>query len=320
MRRLQWMVPGSVALLAVVGWMAGCAPRVDEPQLPPSTTSPGGADQAEGAMAMQPQETTSQPEDTSPASAPAGEEDESSGGSSPLVPSDARTPAKQPGDTAASPPPANAELTSTESTLPPPAAGKLIPLVIDLPAPAFRGTPVPRNEPNVEEPTGKPRPPLLVPEGTVNLAQGRLITCSDPMPAAGEVDYLTDGDKEASDFGYLELRPGTEWVQVDLGQKAVIYAVLLWHNHAEARVYRDVIVQVSDDPDFLVAQTIFNNDYDNSSGMGIGEALGYVETSEGKLIDAQGVEGRYVRFYSRGNHIDDKNQYVEVEVYGKPAA
>jgi hypothetical protein len=196
---------------------------------------------------------------------------------------------------------------------------ELMPIEIDLPAPAFRGTPVPQQEPNVEKPSGKPRPPFLAPKGTVNLALGKPVACSDPMPAAGEVDYVTDGAKDASDFGYLELRPGTEWVQVDLGQKATIYAVIVWHNHAEARVYRDVIVQVSDDPDFLDAKTVFNNDYDDSSGMGVGGAMGYVETSEGRLIDTRGVEGRYVRLYSRGNHIDNKNHYTEVAVYGRPA-
>jgi hypothetical protein len=105
-------------------------------------------------------------------------------------------------------------------------------------------------------------------------------------------------------------------VQIDLGQKAAIYAVLLWHNHAEARVYRDVVVQISDDPDFLQAQTVFNNDYDDSSGLGIGSNMGYVETSEGKLIDCRGIEGRYVRLYSKGNNLDDKNNYTEVEVFG----
>ena len=200
----------------------------------------------------------------------------------------------------------------------PAAAMKLVPIEIELPAPAFRGTPSPQDEPNVEKPLGKPRAPFLAPEGTVNLARGKRVTCSDPMPAAGEVDYVVDGDKEASDFGYLEPRPGTEWVQIDLGNRSTIYAVVVWHNHAEARVYRDVIVQVSDDPDFLDAQTIFNNDYDNTSGLGIGPDKGYVETSEGKLIDAKGVEGRYVRLSSRGNHMENKNHYTEVAVYGKP--
>jgi len=194
----------------------------------------------------------------------------------------------------------------------------LVEIDIPLPAPAFRGTPVPGKEPMVEEPTGKSRPPFLAPEGTVNLARGKPVGCSDPIPAAGELDYVTDGDKSASDFAYLELAPGTQWIQIDLGQRAAIYAVVVWHNHAEARVYRDVVVQVGDDPDLLDAVTVFNNDFDNSSGLGIGSELGYVETSEGKLIDGRGVEGRYVRLYSRGNHLDDKNHYTEVDVYGRP--
>lgn len=193
---------------------------------------------------------------------------------------------------------------------------KWTPIEIVLPAPAFRGTPVPLKEPNVEKPVGKPRPPFLAPEGTRNLARGKPVRASDPAPTAGELDYVTDGQKEASDFAILELGPGSQWVQIDLGQRATLYAIVIWHNHAEARVYRDVIVQVSDDPDFLVAETIFNNDYDNSSGLGVGTDKGYVETSEGKLIDARGVQGRYVRLWSRGNHIDNKNHYTEVEVYG----
>lgn len=225
-----------------------------------------------------------------------------------------------------SPPAAEPEAASPPAEEPPkeaasgPVLGNLVPVALELPAPAFRGTPVPLEEPNVEKPRGTPRPPFLAPEGTVNLARGKPVSASDPAPAAGELDYVTDGDKEASDFGYLELRPGTQWVQIDLGERATIYGVLFWHSHAEARVYRDVIVQVSDDPDFLVAQTVYNTDYDNSSGMGIGDDLGYVETSEGKLVDCGGVEGRYVRLYSRGNHIDAKNHYTEVEVFGRPPA
>jgi hypothetical protein len=195
--------------------------------------------------------------------------------------------------------------------------GKLVPVDLDLPAPAFRGTPVPMDEPNVEKPLGKPRPPLMAPEGTRNLALGKRVTCSDPAPLTGDLDFVNDGAKDASDYGVLELRPGSEWVQIDLGQPARIHAVLLWHSHAEARVYRDVIVQISSDPDFLDAVTVFNNDYDNSSGLGIGRDLGYVETSEGKLIHCNGVSGRYVRCHCRGNHLDRRNQYTEIEVYGR---
>ena len=202
-----------------------------------------------------------------------------------------------------------------------PAPGEdLVEIDLDLPLAVFRGTPQPTNEPNVEATRTAPRPALLAPAGTINLALGRPVTCSDLAPVTGEVDLVTNGDKNASDTTYFGMRPGTQWVQVDLGQESTIYAVLLWHRHTEARVYRDVVVQVSDDPDFIDAVTVFNNDHDNSSGLGIGDDKGYVETSEGKLIDCGGVEGRYVRLYSRGNHLDGGNDYTEVEVYGKPSA
>jgi len=196
--------------------------------------------------------------------------------------------------------------------------GDMVEIDVHLPAPAFKGTPKVIDEPNVSPP-GKSRGPfILAPRGTVNLALGKPVTTSDTTPSSGEVDFVTDGDKEATDFGYLELRPGTEWVQIDLGAPATIYGVLVWHNHAEARVYRDVVVQVSNDPDFLNAKTVFNNDYDGSSGLGVGPDMGYVEVCEGKLVDCKGTPARYVRCYSKGNHMDNKNHYTEVEVYGRP--
>ncbi len=54
------------------------------------------------------------------------------------------------------------------------------------------------------------------------------------------------------------------------------------------------------------------------AGQGIGSDWGYVETSEGRLIDCKGSQGRYVRLYTRGNNLDKKNHYTEVEVYGRP--
>jgi len=85
-------------------------------------------------------------------------------------------------------------------------------------------------------------------------------------------------------------------------------------------MYTDVVVQVADDPDFVInVRTLFNNDHDNSSGLGIGSDMHYVETFEGKLIDAKGVRARYVRLYSRGNSSNEYNHYIEVEIFGKPA-
>ena len=86
-------------------------------------------------------------------------------------------------------------------------------------------------------------------------------------------------------------------------------------------MYRDVVVQVSDDAAFKSGvTTIFNNDFKNDLGLGAGKDLNYVETYQGKLIDAKGVKGRYVRLYSNGNTTNKLNDYIEVEVWGKPAA
>ena len=68
----------------------------------------------------------------------------------------------------------------------------------------------------------------------------------------------------------------------------------------------------------LTVRTLFNNDIDNSAGLGVGKDMHYTETHEGKLIDAKGARARYVRLYSNGNNGSDLNHYIEVEVYGKP--
>lgn len=193
------------------------------------------------------------------------------------------------------------------------------PIDIKLPKPMFIGTPQNMQVPNLEKPLGKPRSPFLAPAGTENLALNKSVKSTDDEPIIGEIAMITDGDKEAGDGSFVELGPFTQHVTIDLGQKSDIYAVVLWHFHKQPRVYFDIIVQVADDPDFIEnVKTIFNNDIDNSSGMGVGKDMHYVETAEGKLIDAKGVQGRYVRCYSNGNTNNDLNHYIEVEVYGKP--
>jgi hypothetical protein len=107
---------------------------------------------------------------------------------------------------------------------------------------------------------------------------------------------------------------------MDLGSLNEIFAIVIWHAHNTAKVYHDVIVQVADDPDFKEnVRTIFNNDQDNSSGLGAGTDREYFETNEGKLIDAKGVKGRYIRFYSKGSTESALNEYTELEVYGRAA-
>jgi hypothetical protein len=195
-----------------------------------------------------------------------------------------------------------------------------IPLPIKLPKPMFVGTPQNIRVPKLEKPLGRPRPPFYAPAGTKNIAFGKPVTSTDKEPIIGEIAMITDGDKEATDGSYVELGPFLQSVTIDLGAVYDLYAILFWHYHRQARVYLDVVVQVADDPDFITnVRTLFNNDHDNSSGLGIGKDMHYVETSEGKLIDAKGARARYVRLYSNGNSSNDLNHYIEVEVFGKPA-
>jgi F5/8 type C domain-containing protein len=196
-----------------------------------------------------------------------------------------------------------------------------VPLKTDLPKPLFVGTPVPIKVQNLEPPQTGKRPDFMVPVGTVNLAKGKKVTASDNDPVVGTLDLITDGDKEGDEGSWVELAPGKQWVQIDLEKDATISAIMLWHFHSQARVYFDVIVQVSDDPKFEKdVTTIFNNDSANELGLGVGKDYAYIETYEGKLIDAKGVKGRYVRLYSKGNTTSKMNHYIEVEVFGKPAA
>ena len=106
---------------------------------------------------------------------------------------------------------------------------------------------------------------------------------------------------------------------IDLEATHAIYAIQMWHWLKFRRVYHDVIVQISGDPDFVTGvRTVFNNDMDHSAGLGVGDDRHYIETRYGKLINVGGATGRYVRLYSQGNTRGDLNHYIEVEIYGEP--
>jgi hypothetical protein len=204
----------------------------------------------------------------------------------------------------------------------PAAVGDLVPLALDLPRAAFVGTPPNDLKTNsYTEPydPNKTRPPMMVPRGLKNIARGSKLTCSVTNVTAETLAKVTDGDKDAYDESTIFLRRGSQYVQMDLGNPQELFAIVIWHAHNMLKVYHDVVVQVSDDPEFKQSvHTVFNNDQDNSAGLGIGTDREYFETREGKLINAKGVKGRYVRFYSNGSTNGALNEYTEIEVYGRP--
>ncbi len=193
-------------------------------------------------------------------------------------------------------------------------------LALQLPAPTLKGTPedLPKG-PQIEPLSDKPRPPFLAPKGIKNVALGKPVTSSVP-PFSGELSQVTDGKKEAFDSDAVEFKKGLHWVQVDLGDTYAIYAIVMWHDHRYIQVMHEVIVQVSDDPEFKNnVQTLFNNDADNSSGLGVGTDREYFETNQGKIIDAKGVKARYIRGYTKGSTSTALNGWQEIEVYALPA-
>lgn len=197
-------------------------------------------------------------------------------------------------------------------------AEDLVPLPIELPSPLFTGTPKNISTPNLEPPSGQARPAFLAPKGIRNVAVETEVTASVFSPKLGELEQIVDGDKEGTDGSCVELEPGIQYVQIDLGAEYELFAVLFWHYHQEARVYFDVIVRASTDPDFISGvQTLYNNDHDNSAGLGVGADKEYIETYEGRLVDGKKTRARYLRFYSHGNTSNDLNHCIEIEAYGR---
>ena len=194
------------------------------------------------------------------------------------------------------------------------------PLKLDLPLHTLKGTP--ENLPagsNIEPVSDVAPPSIEVPKGVTNVALGKTVT-SSVAPYLGELSRITDGKKEAVDDDAVEFRKGTQWVQVDLGQSFAIHAIAMWHDHRYVQVMHDVILQVSDDPEFKSGvTTLFNNDTDNSSGLGVGTDREYFEMQFGRVVAAKGIKARYVRGYTRGSNQSVLNCWQEIEVYALPA-
>jgi len=193
------------------------------------------------------------------------------------------------------------------------------PLVLKLPRHTLKGTPedLPVG-PNIEPVSDKGPPPIQVAKGVKNVAAGKPVSSSAP-PFLGELKQITDGKKEADDDDAVEIKKGVQWVQVDLGEPFAIHAIVMWHDHRYVQVMRDVILQVSDDPQFKSGvTTLFNNDTDNTAGLGVGTDREYFEMQFGRVVPCRGIKARYVRGYTRGSNQSAFNCWQEIEVYALP--
>ncbi len=158
---------------------------------------------------------------------------------------------------------------------------------------------------------------VVAPERLRLVSLGKPVSASDDFPIIGELSYVTDGDKEGGEGYYVELLDGIQYVQIDLEAEYDLYLIALWHfYHAEPRVYMDVAILSSTRADFATFDVLFNNDQDDSLGLGDPQDREYVESYRGLLQGVEGKTARYIRCYSNGNTMNSMNHYTEVEVYG----
>lgn len=212
---------------------------------------------------------------------------------------------------------------------------ELVPLPISYPRPMFYsytgGGPVTaRFAPGTN---GYESPAMLtVPKDAFNVALRKKVTSSDGYAVVGELDMVTDGNNSGGEGALLEIGPGRQWIQIDLGGTFEVFAVAIWRHPYDypTHVYHDMVVRVAGDAEISRdVRTVFNNDHDNSLGLGKGSDYEYQEGHYGKVIPCtdphpHGVSGRYVRIWT-GRHTAGRDeeqpmtQYAEVEVWGVPS-
>lgn len=171
----------------------------------------------------------------------------------------------------------------------------------------------------------------VVMETTINVAKNKSVTSNGTVTNNMPLSIVTDGVTARDQYALIGVSTGPKWVQVDLGQAYGIKKINIrndWGASADTyRTGRDHVVQVSNDPNFATGvTTVFNNDQDNSSGLGVGTDAEYQEPADGSgktITLSSTINARYVRFSANG-HVRVNQTYnpvntpVEIEVYADP--
>ncbi|WP_420871967.1 discoidin domain-containing protein [Cohnella rhizosphaerae] len=161
----------------------------------------------------------------------------------------------------------------------------------------------------------------VVLESTVNVALGKTVSTNGAVSGGGSVSVVTDGARGSSGYALISVADGPKWVQADLGQTYAISRINVLNDwggtSGVARTGRDHVVQLSNDPTFATGvTTVFNNDTDNSAGLGAGSDAAYQEPTDGtgkNIVLTTPVNARYVRSWANG-HVrvtggDESGQY-----------
>ena len=152
--------------------------------------------------------------------------------------------------------------------------------------------------------------------GLKNLAFQRSVSQSGDATYDNGSSLATDGDMRnaAWDIGP---KATSRYRQVDIGGPWNIDSLRVWHELSDSRRvrYKDVVFRISTTADFSSdVTTVFNNDLDNSLGLGAGTDGEYDETETGKIVHFPQTRARYIRLHTYGNIYDDQNRLLEVMV------
>ncbi|WP_262680938.1 DUF5123 domain-containing protein [Paenibacillus sp. J5C2022] len=134
--------------------------------------------------------------------------------------------------------------------------------------------------------------------------------------------YLTDGSTASGTSVVGNTGYPIAYVQLDLGTfKDVSMFKMFFQASSHLYTYKDLAIQVSETADFYDAFTIYNNDEDNSIGLGYGEDEEFIATPSGTTIMMAPKKARYIRFwvggYESGDGVASPLTYIkELEVYG----
>jgi hypothetical protein len=188
----------------------------------------------------------------------------------------------------------------------------------EFPKPVFDGGRFQRKNlpPNIMEGHYSEVREIRIPRRVSLLSRGVPVTSSDPAPL-GELSLVTDGDKHGDDGYFVDLLPGQQWIQIDLGAPRELWLLWIWMYHKYPAIYNDVIIELAAQEDFGDARVVFNNDHDDTSGMGAGSDTSWIDSNYGRPLRLQGQRARFIRLYSNGRDLDDTNQWIEVEAYGR---
>lgn len=178
---------------------------------------------------------------------------------------------------------------------------------------------------------GPPLPAAAAAPVEVNVARGITDVTTNGIAARNgkRLSTVTDGNRSASEYALIATESTAKYIQLNLGEPHSITKVNILndYNPEAPRTGKDLIVQLSNDPTFATGvTTIYNNDADNSAGLGAGTDAEYAEPPTGAGLTVtlgSPAAAQYVRYWANGHTRTQTNAYnamntpVEVEVYAQ---